>query len=295
MRGMFTSAFCMLAVVVAAETISVPLGETKVVNARRFESGMIVKDGPGELVLKGAKFANDGLEIREGTVKVMPLDRCGNEPISLTARYLRFNVTKTRPGKSAPPEYANSGSQFSEFRLYHKGKMLDLSQAVAMNQDAAGNKKEGPAMGIDGNLKTKCYFNPLIVDLGREMTFDGYSYVTANDAIGRDPISWKLEAGTAKGSRINWMFVGTVENFNPPIERFAEVGKVFLLVVSGLIPFDYPIMVKGKGKLVITEDACLGKCTGDGLIQLDGASLVLDGDSSFSGSVVGGGNVTFVK
>ena len=82
-------------------------------------------------------------------------------------------------------------------------------------------------MGIDGDLKTKCYFNPFIADFGEEVTFDGYSFATANDAIGRDPMSWTVEAGVADGSAVSWLSIGAVEGFEAPKARHAEAGKVF--------------------------------------------------------------------
>ena len=112
MRNLFfaVATACLAA---SAETISVPAGKTERVEpGRRFEGNVLVKEGEGTLDLTGAVLANAGLDVREGAVRFA----AGASAI-VTARYLRFDVRETRPGKKGPPEYGGSGSQFSEFRL----------------------------------------------------------------------------------------------------------------------------------------------------------------------------------
>ena len=60
---------------VQAETIDVPCGQTRSVDAgRRFAGGVLVKTGGGVLDLTGAVLANAGLEIREGAVRMVAGD-----------------------------------------------------------------------------------------------------------------------------------------------------------------------------------------------------------------------------
>ena len=202
----------------APTAISVPAGETVKVGAGcQFKGGVLVKTGAGTLDLSAAVLRNEGLEIREGAV----LFASGGSA-AVSCRYLRWNVTKTRPAKSAPPEYGNTGSQFSEFRLFRGGKMLPRpAHATAI---CANDWAESPKKGIDGDLKTKCYANPFVADFGEEVTFDGYSFATANDAIGRDPASWTVEAGFATAAGIQWAPIGSVQGFEAPKARFAEAA-----------------------------------------------------------------------
>lgn len=274
-----------------AETISVPAGETvKVEAGRRFEGGPLVKEGAGTLDLSAALLANGGLVVKEGNV----VFRSGGAGSTVTTRYLRFNVTATRPGKGGPPEYAGSGSQFSEFRLFLGGRMLPFpKEASAMTGER--DWREGPWKGFDGDLKTKCYFNPFVVDLGRPVAIDGYSFATANDAIGRDPMSWTLEAGTADGSRVDWMRIGAVEKFEAPKERFKDVGTVFPVKLMDAVPPNCPVTVCGKARLTLvglTES--LERLDGGGLVVLENSTLDVGAKSRFSGSVVGG-SVSFRK
>ena len=260
-----------LSLMAGAETISVPAGKTvKMEPGRRFEGGVLVKEGEGVLDLTGAVLANDGLDIRAGAVKF-----AAGASSAVTARFLRFDVRETRPGKKGPPEYGGSGSQFSEFRLYRGGKVLPMPKgAKAMNGNPS--MREGPQKALDGDLKTKCYFNPLIVDLSEEVTFDGYSFVTANDAIGRD--------------------IGSVQGFDAPKERFAEAGKIFPVALNDVLPVNYPVTVGAKGRLVLSgATETLERCTGEGLIVLDDATVEFAPQASFSGSVVGGGSVSWRK
>ena len=275
----------------APTAISVPAGETVKVEAGcQFKGGVLVKTGAGTLDLSAAVLRNEGLEIREGAV----LFASGGSAV-VSCRYLRWNVTKTRPAKSAPPEYGNTGSQFSEFRLFRGGKMLPRpAHATAI---CASDWAESPKKGIDGDLKTKCYANPFVADFGEEVTFDGYSFATANDAIGRDPASWTVEAGFATAAGIQWAPIGSVQGFEAPKARFAEAGKVFPVSVSDVVPAGYPVVVRAAGRLVLRgANEMLEAVSGDGLVQLEGgASASFGADCAFTGTVCGGGAVNFAK
>ena len=274
-----------------AETIDVPAGQTRMVDpGRRFTGGVLVKTGAGELDLTGAELANAGLEIREGSVRLR-----GGGAFAVTTRFVRFDVHRTRPGKKGPPEFADSGAQFSEFRLYSGGKLVPFPKEAKAIEGAVGGA-EGPDKGIDGDVKTKSYNGgPLVVDIGREVTFDAYSFVTANDAIARDPAGWSVSAGTADGSRVKWRTVGSVSDFTAPKARFAEAGRLFPLSLCDVVPADYPVTVCGKGRLVLSNVNEMLECVdGNGLIELDGATVTFAPCAAFAGSVCGG-NVTYRK
>ena len=269
--------------------INVPAGETVKVGAGiKFDGGVLVKTGAGTLDLSAAVLRNAGLEIREGAVKFS-----GGANASVTCRYLRWNVTKTRPAKNAPPEYGNTGSQFSEFRLFRGGKQLPRpARATAI---CANDWAESPKKGIDGDLKTKCYANPFVADFGEEVAFDGYSFATANDAIGRDPYCWTVEAGFGPPSNIRWSRIGAVENFEAPLARHAEAGKVFPVSISDVIPAGYSVKVCGPGRLVLDgAHESLENVSGCGLVQLEnGATVDFAPGCTFTGSVAGCGGVAF--
>lgn len=291
MKKMMFMSIAVMSAFAWGETICVPAGETvKVEPGRVFTGGALVKTGAGALDVSGARLANAGLDVREGVVKLS-----GGDAAAVAARYLRWHVTKTRPGKSGPPEYAGSGSQFSEFRLFRGGKMLPMPKgATAMN--AVPGHREGPQMGIDGNLKTKCYHNTFIADFGEEIAFDGYSFATANDAIGRDPFSWSVDVGVVDGSAIVWMNAGVVDGFEAPKERFAEAGKIFPVHVRDVVPPNYPISVGGKGCLLLVDvNEMLEDVQGDGLIQLERATVDFGSKCGFSGTVAGDGSVVYRK
>lgn len=283
-RFALATALFVLCAVAEDTVIFVPAGETmKGCAGCRLDGGRLVKTGPGTLDLTGSVLRNAGLDIREGAVR---FSSTGNATVC--CRYVRWKISATRPAKPEPPEYGNSGAQFSEFRLFRGGKLLPRPpRATALN---ASSWREGPQCGIDGDLKTKCYNGLFIADFGEEVTFDGYSYATANDAIGRDPAGWTLEAGFANGSEILWSEIGRVSGFTAPKERFAEVGKVFPVSLSDVIPHGYPVHVGGCGRLVLVGvSEQLEGVSGTGLVQLEsGASVTFSADSAFAGSVIGG-------
>ena len=163
-------------------------------------------------------------------------------------------------------------------------------------QDYSKVIKEHIASGADitmlyhqVNTAKEDFLSSKIVDLGEDVTFDGYSFVTANDAIGRDPRSWTLSTGTEKGDSIAWSNVGSETGFNAPSARFADAGKIFPLVRKDVLPAKYPVTIGGRGRLVLVgASETLENCSGEGLIVLENATVDIAPQSSFTGSVSGG-------
>ena len=100
---------------------------------------------------------------------------------------------------------------------------MNLSRAVASNPGGSSPANEGPEKAIDNTTSTKFLdFNkcPLVIDFGKETPIDEYTYFTANDFPGRDPISWKL-----LGSRDNshWDVLDEKANYSVPFDRFVSL------------------------------------------------------------------------
>ena len=265
-----------------AETITVAAGET-VKPTKALTGEVLVKKGPGMLDLSACALKNKGLKIEEGTVR-FAIEEPKGAPTTVKTRHLRWTITGTRPNV----EYSGSGPQFSEFRMFLKGKPVAFPKTTKSTSPNHG-AVEGADKGFDGNLKTKCYQqSPFILDFGAEVEFDAYSYATANDAIGRDPRDWVLEVGEKRKGRIYWQTAGVVRGFDAPKQRFTEAGKQFPVVLGGSFPVDYPIEVCGKGKLKLDGiGGRLENVTGCGLIEVKGGSVSFPA-GGFQGSVVGG-------
>ena len=276
-----------------AETISVPAGETmKVAGGRRLGAGKLIKDGAGMLDLTGVPLPDEGMEIRAGAVRLS----AKGEPGAVTTRHLRFRVTEARPAKAGAPEYGRSGVQFSEFRLFRDGKMLEMPKDAQAEGD--DGSREGKQKGIDGNLKTKCYrAMPFVIHFREDVTFDAYSFATANDAIGRDPRSWTLEAGFERKGVIHWVGLSEVNGFDVPKARCSDIGATFPVNLSTALPVDYPLTVCGTGRLVLNGvQQALDACAGTGLVVLEqGARVEFGAGSSFAGSVAGEGSACWKK
>lgn len=274
-------------VAVAAE-INVPAGKTEVVEPGKCISGdALVKTGAGVLDLSCAKLNVASIEIREGGVKFAASAAKTEKPVK--TRFLRWSITATRPHG----EHTNSGPQYSEFRIYRNGKLVPFpagTRATGGNQNPA----EGPAKAIDGDVHTKYYCStPLTLELGREVELDAYSFVTANDATGRDPRGWTLEAGERRGNRIVWQGIGVESNFEAPQQRFADAGKLFKVGPGPSFPAHIAIKIGGKGRLVLDGmGGYLDNVSGCGLIESNTA-VTLPAGSGFTGSVAGGAAVNW--
>ena len=272
-----------------AETIDVPCGQTRGVEAgRKFTDGVLVKTGGGVLDLTGAVLGNAGLEIRDGSVRM-----AAGAAHTATGRFIRFTVTKTRPASKA--DHGGTGPQYSEFHLFKDGKPVPFPNGTKAIAGPVGTA-EGPEKAIDGNVNTK-YYNtqgvPLVLDLGRAVSFDAYSYATANDAIGRDPTDWVVSVGEMRNGSIAWQDVGSISNYSAPKKRLAEIGTTFPVALCDVVPFDCPVTVCGQGRLVLVGvNETLENVRGCGLIVLEDSSVAFAPGTAFTGSV-SGGNVTY--
>lgn len=291
---MKTSAFFATAAAAAVSlslcggTVFVPAGETKR-PVGTISDGAIVKEGAGTLDLSAVALDSKSVVIREGAVR-FAVERSG-EPKAVTTRHLRWTITGTRPNA----EYSGSGPQFSEFRLFCKGEAVKFP-ATTRSTSPNHSGVEGADKGFDGNLHTKCYNSaPFVLDFGTEVTFDAYSYATANDAIGRDPRDWVLEIGDRRNGKIVWRVAGVERGFDAPKARFTEAGKKFLTAPGGSFPIDCQIEVCGKGRLILDGiGGRLENVKGSGLVELVNSSATFPAGSGFAGSVIGGA-VTFEK
>ncbi|MDO5318447.1 MAG: SUMF1/EgtB/PvdO family nonheme iron enzyme [bacterium] len=119
---------------------------------------------------------------------------------SLCARFVRLEVTASRPGVDGAPDYANRSWQICDLKLFCEGKEIPLKGAKVVSPGDGVVHNEGPAQCLDGDVKTKYhgrYRQPLVIDLGAVMPLDGYTFVTGNDAYGRDPRDWTFDVGVA--------------------------------------------------------------------------------------------------
>ena len=117
---------------------------------------------------------------------------------TVKARYVRLTVTASRPAPKEPPFYGGRSWQICDWTLLRDGKSHGWKDAKVLGPDSGLVRGEGPAQCLDGNVLTKfhgAYGVPLVVDLGKDVEFDGYTFTTGNDAPGRDPYDWTLDAG----------------------------------------------------------------------------------------------------
>ena len=292
MRSSYSIELAALAAVVAgaacAATIDVPAGKVVAVpSGTVYEGETLVKTGQGMLDLSSAVLKNAGLDIREGTVRFANDSKSG----AVMARFARFTVSASRP--NAP--YSGHAWQISEFNVVKDGKVVPNPPGTAGTQNGDPGGREGPAKAVDGDVKTKfltSYNRSLEIDFGRPVVFDGYTFTTANDAEGRDPRDFTFDVGDEGRCGVRWANVSSVKGFECTKERFKNAGKVFPISRMDKVPCDYPVTVRGKGRLVLSGlSESLEAISGDGLVVLEGGMLEIDKDAPFVGSVSGSGSV----
>lgn len=134
----------------------------------------------------------------------------------VSAAQVRFRHIKFTPlglrGVAAPVQLAEF-----QVQLAGGGTARVVSASNPGGKRAAWN--ETAAQAVDGSLDTKWLddnVQPLVLDLGAPLALHAYRFATANDEVGRDPVSWEV-AGSLDGSA--WVTLDVQRSFATPKER----------------------------------------------------------------------------
>lgn len=121
-----------------------------------------------------------------------------------------------------------------------------------------------------------------------------------------------LRRGPRKERAMKWMMLATMaacaasaetlvvpagETLPVPSARKTDVGTIFPVQKTASLPTDCPVILGGKGRLVLRGvSQRLEACSGTGLVQLEaGAQVVFGAGSAFTGSVAGAGLAVWEK
>ncbi|GAA5483251.1 discoidin domain-containing protein [Haloferula sargassicola] len=189
-----------------------------------------------------------------------------------TYRYFRFEPTMVRTRASA--------IQFSEFQFRLGGSPVSMAGVVVENPGGtnAVDAAEGAEKLIDGSVDTKWYsgaFSPIIFDFGTDVTIDGYTFATANDDNGRDPIVWTL---SGSDDMTSWEPVDRREFYPTTTDRKTYVENFDLP--------DLPVIADFSAEEVIIANGDVSDLVWD-VGQADSISI-----SQGVGSVAGSGLTT---
>lgn len=149
---------------------------------------------------------------------------------AVTGTYVRWVITARRG--------AENSIQAADLILFNGGTALDTTSddgsILVTNPGGDNPDGEGPVQGYDEVEYTKWLdFNfsadgdgtvgqsILVIQFPTAVTFDSYSWVTANDNPDRDPVSWRLEVSS---DGTNWTTFDTRSNFAVTTARFTVVG-----------------------------------------------------------------------
>jgi autotransporter-associated beta strand protein len=217
-------------------------------------------------------------------------------------KFVRFKPSATRP----EGDYVNTGYQLSEFRLTLGGADVPYPVGtLATSYGKTASSKEPPGDAIDGSVDTKFYHGsasplyPLVLEFPTPVFFNGYAWYTANDADGRDAITWTVET-SADGT--TWTVVDS-QDYSADTSLITTARKTLVGqwsvqgMQSAMNVFSdlSPTTVAAPGKLAVSGTSeTVGSLSGDGAIELlaNGTfGIHTTDDAIFSGSFSGAGTV----
>ncbi|MGN0852466.1 MAG: hypothetical protein ACI4Q3_03720 [Kiritimatiellia bacterium] len=275
-----------------------------VLSTSNITAPLTLADGAGRLFIRkydpcvwdlsDATLANSGLSATNGEVRLAA-------PRTVTTSYLRFTAGKSRPTGS----YVNTGIQFSELTPMLNGEAVAWPEGTTATSAHPTSGGEMAANVVDGNVVTKWYSGqglnmPVTITCGAPVTFDAYRFSTANDAAGRDPVSWKLEIGTEADGSVIWTILDEQADMMDVVpESRLTYTPAFSVVdrqVHAALPAGYALDVRGGARVVFADAGDrLTALTGDGhLVATGKVSPTLVTGSAFTGGISGEAPVSLV-
>ena len=249
----------------------------------------LTKTGAGTLALAAEAIGyTGGTRVDGGTLRIQ-------RERGVRAKYLRFQPTATRSAGN----YQNTGYQISEFQVQMDGvAVANPAGTTAYAAVPASGGEMGPKT-VDGDVGTKWYCGqygyPLTITFGSEVTFNSYTWATANDAEGRDPVSWTLELGVdAGGGNVTWYPLDTQTNYSPTWSRNTWIGTNFVVTTpfNNVIPDNHPVYVATGAQLALSNlTETIENLTGGGTLLLEKSAVTLTDYSGFTGTVASSGTL----
>ena len=160
--------------------------------------------------------------------------------LSVSYRYYKFNITKTR---TMPPDAA--ATQISDLIILNGS--TKLTGGTVTNPLGVNGPDEDPSKLVDGYYDNKWCdtafsgngsSSTLIVDYGTAQTSNGFTFATANDSNSRDPVRWTF-SGSNDGS--TWTVLQEQStDATITIDRKTLVSTVFNYPTAGSAVFNQP-------------------------------------------------------
>ncbi len=274
-------------------TLTVTAAVDQTVRAEIAGALTLVKGGTGTWDFVEAKLANTGIRATDGGVAFAA-------PTTVAGSLFRFTATKSRPAAGGDPDHGNSGIQLSEFQLLANGEVVPWPEGTTATDGRADPlATEGAQKAVDDKTSTKWYHNnntypkTLTITSPAPLEFDAYQFVTANDARGRDPISWTVEIGTVMegASEPVWTELDkqSDQTNEVPVTRYTATpaysvrGKIARLA----LPVGYELGVEGIA-VASFENAgdILTALSGNGTLVATGVKApTIAAGSTFTGSI----------
>jgi len=284
--------------------------------------------------LGDALFDNSALAVEGGQVRSSLRSTAFNTHDRFTTpgaagRYLRLIVTRNLDNNAG-----NGMLRIGEFRLTRAGHPVSWPTGTTATSPNPSIDESGivhtPGLMIDGNMET--YWQPNqftsssrpatnIIDMTREVAFNGYQIATGGDRRDFSPRFWTLDVGRMVNGEIVWERVSDVRSGWMPAATagipsdwgfynviYYSLRNYYCNYIEPLSPasgthtyqgpqirnVDFNLSLKAPGSLTLTGHLeSVGAFSGTGTLNLDNSVLLADSAADFTGTINVGANGRF--
>ena len=261
----------------------------------------LVKTGSGAAEVSASEIGSHSVRVEGGTLRIA-------QAAKTSARYIRFRAKAPNPWRTQ-----NAGSlwEMNSFQLVNGGSLVDYPSATTVANLGTVSQESTPSNILtwdrsqNGDWQVASTDPGFVIDMGENVTFDGYAIAGAVISTGRSPYAFDVEVGVDDGAGgVEWYLFDSRSQFCT-----CGYGADWFTSANGYAPRMPPVYA-GNPLPAFTADAAVSVAAGAALElvgvsgrlpNLSGAGRVvlvssrpeLTGDCTFTGSFDGAGTLAF--
>ncbi len=257
----------------------------------------LVKTGSGTAEVSAAEIGSHSVRVEGGTLRIA-------QAAKTSARYIRFRAKAPNPWRTQ-----NAGSlwEMNSFQLVNGGSLVDYPSGTTVTNLGTVSQESDPSNVLtwdrsqNGDWQVVSDDPGFVIDMGGNVTFDGYAIAGAVISTGRSPYAFDVEIGVDDGAGgVEWSLFDSRSQFCT-----CGYGADWFTSANGYAPRMPPVYAENplpvfaaNATVTVAAGATLElvgvsrripNLSGSGRVLLASARPELTGDCTFTGSFDGVG------